>query len=128
MASIFIPIADSVARANNIKAIYFLLPLTVGVSLAYVFPVATPPNTIVFGSGYIQVKDMVKSGLFLKIFGILVVFGSANLWLDPIFPMPASQLLLQLNFMNMTMANFLLPWRVVEVVMSSYLLVLRRGW
>jgi hypothetical protein len=40
MALIFIPIADSVARANNIKAISFLLPLTVGGNMAYVFPVA----------------------------------------------------------------------------------------
>ena len=46
-----------------------------------------------FGSGYIQVKDMVKSGLLLKVIGIFVVFAGANLWLDPIFPNKDSYLM-----------------------------------
>ena len=60
MASIFIPIADAVARANKIDPLYFLLPLTVSVSLAYILPVSTAPNTLIFSSGHIQIKDMVK--------------------------------------------------------------------
>ena len=61
MATILIPIADSVARVNSFNPSYFLIPLTVCVSFAYMFPVATQPNTIVMGSGYITVKDMVNN-------------------------------------------------------------------
>ena len=42
-------------------------------SFAFMMPVATPPNTIAFGSGYIQVKDMAMAGIFLNIASQIVV-------------------------------------------------------
>ena len=36
-------------------------------------PVATPPNAIVFGSGYIQIKDMVRIGIFMNIIGLILI-------------------------------------------------------
>lgn len=62
------------------------MPMTVCVSFAFMFPVATPPNAIVFGSGYIKIKDMIISGIVLKIVGIAVLMLAANVWLYPIFP------------------------------------------
>ncbi|RNA06658.1 solute carrier family 13 member 2, partial [Brachionus plicatilis] len=86
MASIFIPIANSLASSIGIIPHYFLMPMTVCVSFAFLFPVATPPNAIVFGSGYIKIKDMIISGISLKIIGIAVLMMAANVWLYPIFP------------------------------------------
>jgi sodium-dependent dicarboxylate transporter 2/3/5 len=65
MASIFIPIADKLAQDSGVNPIYYLLPLTVCVSLAFMFPVATAPNAIVFGSGYVKITDMVFSRFFI---------------------------------------------------------------
>lgn len=61
MASILIPIADALARKNGISASYLLLPLTLSTSYSFMLPVATPTNAIVFGSGYLTIKDMVTN-------------------------------------------------------------------
>lgn len=84
MASIFIPIANQLAVDNQIDPLYFLLPLTLSVSLAYVLPIATTPNTLIFSGGHVQIIDMVKSGLALKVIAIFVLMFS-TLWLNPIF-------------------------------------------
>ena len=92
MASIFIPIADRIARDSGVNPVYYLLPLTVCVSLAFMFPVATAPNAIVFGSGYIKIPDMMLSGFILKLLGVLVLFFAANTFLTPIFPINVAEL------------------------------------
>jgi len=46
---------------------------TLAASCAFMLPVATPPNAVVFGSGFLQMKDMVKAGFWLNIFSILIV-------------------------------------------------------
>lgn len=75
-------------KASSIEIIphYFLIPMTVCVSYAFMFPVATPPNAIVFGSGYLKIKDMIVSGICLKFVGIGVLMMASNLWLSVIFP------------------------------------------
>ena len=50
-----------------------MLPATLSASCAFMFPVATPPNAIIFGSGKIHVIDMVKTGLILNLLGIVVI-------------------------------------------------------
>jgi len=61
-ASILIPIADAVARQIEINPSYLLLPLTLATSFSFMLPIATPPNAIIFSTGYLTVKEMV-SGL-----------------------------------------------------------------
>jgi sodium-dependent dicarboxylate transporter 2/3/5 len=50
------------------------IPLALGASLAFMLPVGTPPNAIVFSSGMLQVKQMVKYGFVLNIIGIALIF------------------------------------------------------
>lgn len=57
-------------------------------SLAFLLPVATPTNAVVFASGYIKIKDMVISGMLLKLLGIVVVMVVANTWLGVMFKDP----------------------------------------
>ena len=45
----------------------------VAASCAFMLPVATPPNVIVFGSGYLRIPDMVKKGFLLNIISILII-------------------------------------------------------
>jgi len=51
----------------------FALPATLAASCAFMLPVATPPNAIVYGSGYIRIPEMVKAGFVLNIIGIVVL-------------------------------------------------------
>ncbi|NVK48443.1 MAG: anion permease, partial [Cyclobacteriaceae bacterium] len=46
---------------------------TLAASCAFMLPVATPPNAVVFGSGYLKMNDMVKAGFWLNILSILIV-------------------------------------------------------
>lgn len=68
-----LPILQSVAGAMDIAPIWLMLPATLSASCAFMLPVATPPNAIIFGSGRIHVFDMVKAGFVLNMFGILII-------------------------------------------------------
>jgi hypothetical protein len=110
-ASIFIPIADKLAKEVSINPIYYLLPLTICVSFAFMMPFSSGPNAVVYGTGRLTVLDMVrttftvyyllrvlinfyfnfielkvKSGIFIKLFSTVILFAASNLWLLPIFP------------------------------------------
>ncbi|CAF3942723.1 unnamed protein product [Rotaria magnacalcarata] len=62
-----------------------ILPCTLAVSLAFMLPIATPPNAIVFASGSIRVIDMVKTGIVMNIIGFLVIFFAATTWMPKIY-------------------------------------------
>jgi solute carrier family 13 (sodium-dependent dicarboxylate transporter), member 2/3/5 len=74
------------------------LPLTISTSYAFMLPVATPTNAVVFGTGYITIKDLFVSGLVLKVLGIFVLFFSTA-WLQLIF---ADTLIIINNNYNVT--------------------------
>ena len=69
----------------DISPVFLLLPLILCVSLAFMLPVATPCNALIFANGYVQMKDMITTGLFMNICGLLVVFFAANTYLGFIF-------------------------------------------
>ncbi|XP_058139721.1 Na(+)/citrate cotransporter [Dasypus novemcinctus] len=79
-ATLFLPIFASMARAAGINPLCVMLPCTLSASFAFMLPVATPPNAIVFTYGHLEVTDMMKAGLMLNIIGILCVFLAVNTW------------------------------------------------
>ncbi|MFQ5559940.1 MAG: SLC13 family permease [Nitrospinota bacterium] len=68
-----LPILASVAVAMGPNPLFLMIPATLSASCAFMMPVATPPNAIVFGSGRIKVAEMVRAGVFLNFAGILVI-------------------------------------------------------
>ena len=50
-----------------------MISATIAASCAFMLPVATPPNAVVFGSGYLRIRDMVKTGIVMNIISILLV-------------------------------------------------------
>lgn len=72
-AQITLPILASLAHELHINPLLIMLPATLSASFAFMLPVATPPNAIVFSSNRIKIFDMVKVGLAINIIGIIIV-------------------------------------------------------
>lgn len=72
-ASMLLPILASVAIKLDLHPFGLMVGATLAASCAFMLPVATPPNAVVFGSGYLQMKDMVKAGLWLNFLSILII-------------------------------------------------------
>ena len=68
-----LPILASVAVATNVHPLLLMIPATLSTSCAFMMPVATPPNAIVFGSDRVRIPEMARIGLVLNLIGALVI-------------------------------------------------------
>ena len=85
--SMAMPIMAGTAAGLGIDPLLLMTTAAIGASMAFMLPVATPPNAIVFSSGYLTVPQMARAGLLLNLIAIVVVTALAQL-LIPIFLMP----------------------------------------
>ncbi len=69
----FLPVVASIAVGAGFDPIVLTVPITLAASCAFMLPVATPPNAIVFGSGLLTIPKMVRAGLVLNLIGIVFV-------------------------------------------------------
>jgi len=75
VTSMMVPILISIAIRTGEDPIAITIAAALAASLAFMLPVATPPNALVYGTGYIRIKDMIRSGFVLDILGwIFTVF------------------------------------------------------
>ena len=72
-AATFLPILYGVAQGTGIDPMLLLVPATLAATCAFMLPVATPPNAIVFGSGHIEIRSMVKAGIWLNLISIVLI-------------------------------------------------------
>ena len=70
----FLPVVASVGLNMGIDPLLLILPLTISASCAFMLPVATPPNSIVYASNLIPIQKMVRAGIFINASSILYVF------------------------------------------------------
>nr|WP_253864047.1 DASS family sodium-coupled anion symporter [Prauserella halophila] len=73
MASIFVPILGAVAGGLGMDVMLLVVPAALAATCAFMLPVATPPNAIVFGSGHVTIGQMIKGGVWLNLIGIVLV-------------------------------------------------------
>ncbi|MDT0677212.1 SLC13 family permease [Autumnicola musiva] len=71
--AMLLPILAPMAVAIGIHPYFLLIAATLAASCAFMLPVATPPNAVVFGSGHLSIPDMVKAGIFMNILSILLI-------------------------------------------------------
>lgn len=82
-AALLVPIFISIAQSLGMPEIGLALIIGLGASCAFMLPVATPPNAIVFGSGQVKQSEMVKAGFVLNLVCILVISTMGYLfWLN----------------------------------------------
>ena len=68
-----LPILASIATVIQVDPLYLMIPATLSASCAFMLPVATAPNAIVFGSERVHMKEMIKAGIWLNLIGICVI-------------------------------------------------------
>ncbi len=71
--AMLLPILAPMAIGLGIHPYLLLVAATLSASCAFMLPVATPPNAVVFGSGYLKVVDMAKAGIWMNLFSILLI-------------------------------------------------------
>jgi sodium-dependent dicarboxylate transporter 2/3/5 len=80
----FLPVFLGVANGFEIAPVVLLVPVALAASCAFMLPVATPPNAIVYGSNKFKIVDMMRAGFFINIAGIFVVMIFAYYFADVI--------------------------------------------
>ena len=70
----FLPVVASVGLNMGINPLLLILPLTISASCAFMLPVATPPNSIVYASNLIPIQKMVRAGIFINVSSIIYIF------------------------------------------------------
>ncbi|MCA0151825.1 SLC13 family permease [Winogradskyella vincentii] len=73
LTAVLAPVVAGIAIGLDIPMLHLLIPVTIASSCAFMLPMATPPNAIVFASGYIKVKDMARVGFFLNVISVILL-------------------------------------------------------
>ena len=68
-----LPVLASMAIAVDMHPYILMVGAAVAASCAFMLPVATPPNAVVFGSGYLRIPDMVRKGIIMNVISIVIL-------------------------------------------------------
>ena len=84
--AMLLPVMIPIANIMQINPFLLLVGTTLAASCAFMLPVATPPNAVVFGSKLLKISDMVKAGILINIFSIIIIlimvyFGMPIFWI-----------------------------------------------
>ena len=82
-AATFLPVVGAIALQMGIDPLILCVPVTLAASCAFMLPVATPPNAIVFASGVLRISDMVRAGFVMNIVSLILLTAVA-VWLVPL--------------------------------------------
>ena len=79
-AQIFLPVILVMTQSLGLDPLLVMIPVTFAASFAFMLPIATPANMIVFGIDMIKVKDMIRAGILLNIVGTIIITAMMFLW------------------------------------------------
>lgn len=72
-AEVILPILAGLSVVTKIHPLFLMIPATISASMAFMMPVATPPNAIIFGTNRIRVSEMAQTGLIINLIGALII-------------------------------------------------------
>ena len=70
---VVLPVLAGTAGAMAINPLLLMIPATLSASCAFMLPIATPPNAIIFGSGQVEMRQMIRAGIWLNLLGVLLI-------------------------------------------------------
>lgn len=73
--AMLLPVLGPIALTIDVHPYLLMISATLAASCAFMLPVATPPNALVFGSGLLRIKDMIRTGIALNLLSILLLWG-----------------------------------------------------
>jgi sodium-dependent dicarboxylate transporter 2/3/5 len=73
ITNLILPILATGAVAFAIEPSLIMIPATLSASCAFMMPIASPTQTIIFGTGYVSIKQMMRAGIWFNILGIVLV-------------------------------------------------------
>lgn len=73
LVTVVVPVVAGITVSLGQNPLWTVIPITIGASCAFMLPMATPPNAIVFSSGYVKVAQMAKVGFYLNIVSIILL-------------------------------------------------------
>jgi sodium-dependent dicarboxylate transporter 2/3/5 len=79
-ASLLMPLLAAAALAMDINPMLLMIPAALSASCAFMLPVATAPNAVMYGSGRVTIREMARAGLVLNLLGVVVI-SSVSYWL-----------------------------------------------
>ena len=82
--ALMLPLLAAAAPGFGVPPALLLIPCTLAASLAFMMPVGTPPNAIVFGTGLVKIPQMIRAGFMLNVAGIVIVTAFAYLVIGPL--------------------------------------------
>ncbi|XP_025091733.1 solute carrier family 13 member 5-like isoform X2 [Pomacea canaliculata] len=85
IAILFMPILGRLAVNTGVHPLYYMIPGAVSCSFAFMLPVATPPNAIVFSYGHIRIIDMIGTGFIMNILAVPLLVLATGTWGDRLF-------------------------------------------
>ena len=71
--AMLLPVLAPIALQLDVHPYMLMVAAATAASCAFMLPVATPPNAVVFGSGYLRIPDMIRTGVFMNIISIVLL-------------------------------------------------------
>jgi len=88
----FLPILGALAVAIQVNPLVLMIPATLAASCAFMLPVATPPNAIIFGTNRVSVMDMARTGIYINLLGTLLIVLACYYWAPVVFGFSMDQM------------------------------------
>ncbi|MDO5972442.1 DASS family sodium-coupled anion symporter [Flavivirga aquimarina] len=85
LVAVLAPVVAGIAMGLEIPILYLLIPVTIASSCAFMLPMATPPNAIVFASGYIKVYQMARVGIIINIIAVVMLIAMFKFFIPIVF-------------------------------------------
>jgi sodium-dependent dicarboxylate transporter 2/3/5 len=86
LTTIFIPVVLGIAQGLHLEPLGIAIPVTLAASCAFMMPISTPPNAIVFASGRIKIKQMMQAGILLNLMSVIILAIAAFTIIKWVFP------------------------------------------
>lgn len=90
--AMLLPVLVTIALAIDVHPYFLLVAATLAASCAFMLPISTPPNAVVFGSGFLKIEDMFKKGVWMNLISIVTITLVVYYTLPYVFEMTAELL------------------------------------